>query len=57
MSVALLAGGTGGGKLAAGLQELLGDELAVIVNTATTSSSRVSTSASTPTSSPTGSPA
>jgi LPPG:FO 2-phospho-L-lactate transferase len=34
MSVALLAGGTGGGKLAAGLQELLGDELRAIVNTA-----------------------
>jgi LPPG:FO 2-phospho-L-lactate transferase len=32
--VALLAGGTGGGKLAAGLQDLLGPELAVIVNTA-----------------------
>ncbi len=34
MSVALLAGGTGGGKLAAGLQVLLGDELAVVANTA-----------------------
>jgi LPPG:FO 2-phospho-L-lactate transferase len=34
MKVALLAGGTGGGKLAAGLQDLLGSELAVIVNTA-----------------------
>jgi LPPG:FO 2-phospho-L-lactate transferase len=34
MSVALLAGGTGGGKLAAGLQGVLGDELAVIANTA-----------------------
>jgi LPPG:FO 2-phospho-L-lactate transferase len=33
MSVALLAGGTGGGKLAAGLQELLGDGLNAIVNT------------------------
>jgi LPPG:FO 2-phospho-L-lactate transferase len=31
---ALLAGGTGGGKLAAGMQELLGDRLAVIANTA-----------------------
>lgn len=34
MPVALLAGGTGGGKLAAGLQEALGSELAVVVNTA-----------------------
>ena len=34
MKVALLAGGTGGGKLAAGLQRLLDDELSVIVNTA-----------------------
>ena len=33
MTVALLAGGTGGGKLAAGLQALLGDELTVIANT------------------------
>ena len=33
-SVALLAGGTGGGKLAAGLQEVLGSGLAAIVNTA-----------------------
>jgi LPPG:FO 2-phospho-L-lactate transferase len=32
--VVLLAGGTGGGKLAAGLQELLGEDLAVVVNTA-----------------------
>ena len=31
--VALLAGGTGGGKLAAGLQEVLGEDLSVIVNT------------------------
>lgn len=34
MKVALLAGGTGGGKLAAGLQALLADDLSVIVNTA-----------------------
>jgi LPPG:FO 2-phospho-L-lactate transferase len=34
MTVALLAGGTGGGKLAAGLQDLLGEELNAIVNTA-----------------------
>jgi len=34
MTVALLAGGTGGGKLAAGLQALLGEELSTIVNTA-----------------------
>jgi LPPG:FO 2-phospho-L-lactate transferase len=34
MTVALLAGGTGGGKLAAGLQDLLGDKLNTIVNTA-----------------------
>ena len=34
MSVVCLAGGTGGAKLAAGLQELVGDELAVIANTA-----------------------
>jgi LPPG:FO 2-phospho-L-lactate transferase len=33
MRVALLAGGTGGAKLAAGMQEELGDELAVIANT------------------------
>jgi LPPG:FO 2-phospho-L-lactate transferase len=32
--VALLAGGTGGAKLAAGMQELVGDGLAVIANTA-----------------------
>jgi len=31
--VALLAGGTGGAKLAAGIQEEIGDELAVIANT------------------------
>ena len=34
MRVALLAGGTGGAKLAAGMQELVGVELAVIANTA-----------------------
>ncbi|OLE35662.1 MAG: 2-phospho-L-lactate transferase [Actinobacteria bacterium 13_1_20CM_3_68_9] len=34
MRVALLAGGTGGAKLAAGLQELIGNDLAVIANTA-----------------------
>ena len=34
MRVVLLAGGTGGGKLAAGLQETLGEELTAIVNTA-----------------------
>lgn len=34
MKTVLLAGGTGGGKLAAGLQEALGSELAVIANTA-----------------------
>jgi len=34
MKVALLAGGTGGGKLAAGMQELLGEDLAVIANVA-----------------------
>lgn len=33
MRVALLAGGTGGAKLAAGMQEEVGDELAVIANT------------------------
>ena len=33
MRVVVLAGGTGGAKLAAGMQELLGDELAVIANT------------------------
>jgi LPPG:FO 2-phospho-L-lactate transferase len=33
MRVALLAGGTGGAKLAAGMQELLGSDLAVIANT------------------------
>lgn len=32
--VALLAGGTGGAKLAAGMQDLLGEQLSVIVNTA-----------------------
>jgi LPPG:FO 2-phospho-L-lactate transferase len=32
--VVVLAGGTGGAKLAAGMQELLGEELAVLVNTA-----------------------
>jgi LPPG:FO 2-phospho-L-lactate transferase len=34
MRVALLAGGTGGAKLAAGMQDLIGDDLAVVVNTA-----------------------
>ena len=34
MRVALLAGGTGGAKLAAGMQEEIGAELTVIVNTA-----------------------
>jgi len=34
MRIALLAGGTGGAKLAAGMQELLGADLAVIANTA-----------------------
>lgn len=33
MKVALLAGGTGGAKLAAGVQELVGGDLAVIANT------------------------
>ena len=33
MRIALLAGGTGGAKLAAGMQELLGSDLAVIANT------------------------
>ena len=33
MSVALLSGGTGGAKLARGLYDLLGEELAVIANT------------------------
>ena len=34
MRVALLAGGTGGAKLAAGMQELIASDLAVIANTA-----------------------
>ncbi len=34
MRVALLAGGTGGAKLGAGLQDLIGSDLAVIANTA-----------------------
>ena len=34
MRVVCLAGGTGGAKLAAGLQDLVGGELAVIANTA-----------------------
>jgi LPPG:FO 2-phospho-L-lactate transferase len=34
MKVALLAGGTGGAKLAAGMQELIGADLAVVANTA-----------------------
>jgi LPPG:FO 2-phospho-L-lactate transferase len=33
VKVALLAGGTGGGKLAAGLQALVGEQLSVIANT------------------------
>lgn len=33
MNLVLLSGGTGGAKLAAGLQDLLGDELVVIANT------------------------
>ncbi|MEM0375754.1 MAG: 2-phospho-L-lactate transferase CofD family protein, partial [Nitrososphaerota archaeon] len=32
--IALLSGGVGGSRLAAGLYELLGEELVVIVNTA-----------------------
>ena len=34
MRIALLAGGTGGAKLAAGMQEEIGSDLAVIANTA-----------------------
>jgi LPPG:FO 2-phospho-L-lactate transferase len=34
MRIALLAGGTGGAKLAAGMQELAGSDLAVVANTA-----------------------
>ena len=34
MNVALLAGGTGGAKLAAGMQSLVGAELSVVANTA-----------------------
>ena len=34
MNVALLAGGTGGAKLAAGMQDLIGSDLSVIANTA-----------------------
>jgi LPPG:FO 2-phospho-L-lactate transferase len=34
MKVALLAGGTGGAKLGAGIQELVGPDLAVVANTA-----------------------
>ena len=33
MKTVLLAGGTGGAKLAAGMQEAVGDELSVIANT------------------------
>jgi 2-phospho-L-lactate transferase/gluconeogenesis factor (CofD/UPF0052 family) len=33
MSIVCLAGGTGGAKLAAGLQEVVGEELTVIANT------------------------
>lgn len=33
MKVALLAGGTGGAKLAAGLQDMLGEDLSVVANT------------------------
>ena len=33
MKVALLAGGTGGAKLAAGMQAVVGDGLTVIANT------------------------
>jgi LPPG:FO 2-phospho-L-lactate transferase len=34
MTVVVLAGGTGGAKLAAGMQEILGEQLAVVANTA-----------------------
>ena len=34
MTVVVLAGGTGGAKLAAGMQDLVGDDLAVVANTA-----------------------
>jgi LPPG:FO 2-phospho-L-lactate transferase len=34
MRIAVLAGGTGGAKLAAGMQDLVGDELSVVANTA-----------------------
>ena len=33
MKVALLAGGTGGAKLAAGAQDLVGEKLSVLANT------------------------
>src|SRR3954452_6971283 len=33
MRIALLAGGTGGAKLAAGMQDLVGSDLSVIANT------------------------
>ncbi|HEX2468072.1 MAG TPA: 2-phospho-L-lactate transferase [Solirubrobacterales bacterium] len=33
MTVAVLAGGTGGAKLAAGMQDVVGDQLAVVANT------------------------
>ena len=56
--VALLAGGTGGAKLAAGLQDLVGDRPRGDRRTPpTTSRSTASTSPPTPTWSPTGSPA
>jgi LPPG:FO 2-phospho-L-lactate transferase len=34
VTIVVLAGGTGGGKLAAGMQDALGDEVAVVANTA-----------------------
>ena len=33
MRIAVLAGGTGGAKLAAGLQDVIGSDLSVIANT------------------------
>ena len=62
MKTVLLAGGTGGAKLAAGLQAEISSDLTVIVGAggcpaialATTSKSSASTSPPTPTWSPTG---
>jgi len=57
MRIALLAGGTGGAKLAAGMQEEIGSDLSVIANTGDDVEAFGVHVSPDPTSSPTGSAA